>query len=387
MGRVTAAATRGCAVGAALVALALAGCGASTEPAETTAGGAGGAATGTNASTGGGAGQCRQLNLMVWEGLSDESITKPFEERTGVAIKPTYIADVNQQISKLVAGGTEEYDIVMATSDIRKVLVDARAIKPLDVSRVPTYADIFEYARETYELDGEVWAISQAWGINPFLYNTEEFETPPTSLDVQWAPEMKGKLGLWDDYTLIYMGATVLDMDDAPGVFDLSDEQLEQIKAKMLELKPNIRTIWSSGGDLIQKFSTDEVTASLGWNYIYAQLKPKGFPIEQVVFEDQGPQGWNDGNAISAGIDPECEDTAYQWLEHTLDPRVQAATARVTGYSPSNPAATEFMSRQLIADTYMDDPEEYQQRAFIRTDPVRRDKYIEVAEEIVQGLR
>lgn len=385
MGRVTAAATRGCAVGAALIAMVLAGCGASTEPAETTAGG--GAATGTNASTGGGAGQCRQLNLMVWEGLSDESITKPFEARTGVAIKPTYIADVNQQISKLVAGGTEEYDIVMATSDIRRVLVDARVIKPLDLSRIPTYADIFEYARGTFELDGETWAVSQAWGINPFLYNTDEFDRPPTSLDVQWAPEMKGKLGLWDDYTLIYMGATVLDMDDAPGVFDLSDEQLDQIKAKMLELKPNIRTIWSSGGDLIQKFSTDEVTASLGWNYIYAQLKPKGFPIAQVVFEDQGPQGWNDGNAISAGIDPACEDAAYEWLEYTLDPRVQAATARVTGYSPSNPAATEFMDEQLIKDTYMDDPEQYQERAFIRTDPVRRDKYIEVAEEIVQGLR
>lgn len=386
MGRVTAAAARGCVVGAALAAMVLAGCGASTEPTETTAS-SGAAATTDTTGAGAGAGQCRQLNLMVWEGLSDESITKPFEQRTGIKIKPTYIADVNQQISKLVAGGTEQYDIVMATSDIRKVLVDARVIKPLDVSRIPAYADIFEYARETYELDGEVWAVSQAWGINPFLYNTEEFDTPPTSLDVQWAPEMAGKLGLWDDYTLIYMGATVLDMDDAPGVFDLSDEQLEQIKRKMLELKPNIRTIWSSGGDLIQKFSTDEVTASLGWNYIYAQLHPKGFPIEQVVFEDQGPQGWNDGNAISAGIDPACEEAAYQWLDYTLDPRVQAATAKVTGYSPSNPAATRYMARKLIADTYMDDPEEYQQRAFIRTDPVRRDKYIEVAEEIVQGLR
>lgn len=382
MGRVTAAASRGCAVAAALAAMLAAGCGASTEPAETTASSGGASTTGTAS-----AGTCRQLNLMVWEGLSDESITKPFEERTGVKIKPTYIADVNQQISKLVAGGTEEYDIVMATSDIRRVLVDARVIKPLDLSRIPTYQKIFPYARETYELDGETWAVSQVWGINPFLYNTDEFDTPPTSLDVQWSPEMKGKLGLWDDYTLLYMGATVLDMDDAPGVFDLSDEQLEQIKQKMLELKPSVRTIWSSGGDLIQKFSTDEVTASLGWNYIYAQLEPKGFPIAQVVFEDQGPQGWNDANAISAGIDPECEDAAYQWLDYTLDPRVQAATAKVTGYSPSNPAATEFMSEQLIKDTYMDNPEEYQQRAIIRTDPVRREKYIQVAEEIVQGLR
>lgn len=378
--RMTAAASRGCAVAAALAAMLAAGCGASTESA-TSDGSASTTAT-ANAS-----GQCRQLNLMVWEGYADESLTKPFEQRTGIKIKPTYIADVNQQISKLVAGGTKEYDIVMATSDIRGVLVDAKVIKPLDVGRLSNYGDLYPYTRATYELDGETWAVSQAWGINPFLYNTEEFDRPPTSLDVQWSPEMKGKLGLWDDYTLLYMGATVLGLDDAPGVFDLSDEQLEQIKQKMLELKPNVRTIWSSGGDLIQKFSTDEVTASLGWNYIYQQLHPKGFPIEQVVFEHQGPQAWNDANAISAGIDADCEDAAYEWLDYTISPEAQAAVAKVTGYSASNPGAKRYLSKRQIEETYLDQPEEYQKRAIIRTDPVRREKYIQVAEEIVQGLR
>lgn len=382
MGRVTAAASRGCAVAAALTAMLVAGCGASTEPAETSASSGGTGTTGTAS-----AGTCRQLNLMVWEGYADESITKPFEQRTGVKIKPTYIADVNQQISKLVAGGTKEYDIVMATSDIRGVLVDAKVIKPLDVSRLSNYGDVYPYTRATYELNGETWAVSQAWGINPFLYNTREFDRAPTSLEVQWSPEMKGKLGLWDDYTLIYMGATVLGLDDAPGVFDLSDEQLDQIKRKMLELKPNVRTIWSSGGDLIQKFSTDEVTGSLGWNYIYQQLHPKGFPIAQVVFDHQGPQAWNDANAISAGISADCEDAAYEWLDYTISPEAQAAMAKVTGYSASNPGAKRYLSRELIAETYLDHPEEYQQRAIIRTDPVRREKYIQVAEEIVQGLR
>lgn len=335
----------------------------------------------------GSSGQCEQLNVMVWEGFTPDSIVKPFEQKTGVKINPTYIADVNQQISKLIAGGTEDYDVVMVASDIGKTLVAADVFKPLDLSRIPTYEKLFDYAKQTYAIDGETWAVSQAWGINPFLYDTEDFKTKPTSLDVQWSPEMNNKLALWDDYTLLYMGATVLGLDDNPGVFDLSDEELDQIKDKMLELKPNVRTIWTSGGDLIQKFSTGEVTASLGWNYIYQQLKPKGFPIEQVVFEEQGPQGWNDGNAISSGIDPECEQAAYDWLEHTISPKAQASMAKETGYSVSNPEAKKFLSKQLIADTYLDDPEAYQKRAFIRTDPVRREKYIQVAQEIVQGLK
>jgi putative spermidine/putrescine transport system substrate-binding protein/spermidine/putrescine transport system substrate-binding protein len=323
---------------------------------------------------------------MVWEGYTPDSIVKPFEKQTGVKINPTYISNVNQQISKLVAGGTDQYDIVMATSDIGRTLAEAKVIKPLDVSRLENYDDLFDYTKTTYDIDDQIWAVSQAWGINPFLYNSDDFKKPPTSLDVQWSPEMKGKLGLWDDYTLIYMGATVLGMDDPPGVFDLSDEQLDQIKDKMLELKPNVRTIWTSGGDLIQKFSTGEVSGSLGWNYIYQQLHPKGFPIEQVVFKHQGPQGWNDANAISAGIDPECEDAAYDWIDYVDSPKAQAAMAKETGYSAANPKATKYMSKELINETYMNDPESYQKRAFIRTDPVRREKYIQVAQEIVQGL-
>ncbi len=360
---------------AVLVAAVVAGCGGD----DSSSGGTDTASTST--------GQCDQLNVMVWEGYTPDSVVKPFEQETGVKINPTYMADVNQQIAKLVAGGTEEFDVIMATSDIGRTLVDADLIKPLDLSRIPSYDKLFDYTKDTYSFDDEIWAVSQAWGVNPYLYNTEDTATKPTSLEVQWSPEMKNKLGLWDDYTLLYMGATVLGMDDNPGVFDLSDEQLEQIKEKMLELKPNVRTIWKSGGDLIQKFSTGEVSGSLGWNYIYQQLHPKGFPIEQVVFEDQGPQGWNDANALSSGIDADCEQAAYDWIEHVISPKAQAAMADETGYSPSNPGAKEFMSPELIKSTYMNDPTVIQDRAFIRTDPVRREKYIEVAEEIIQGLQ
>ena len=79
------------------------------------------------------------------------------------------------------------------------------------------------------------------------------------------------------------------------------------------------------------------------------------------MFDDQGPQGWNDANALSSGIDSDCEQAAYDWIEHVISPKAQADMANETGYSPSNPGANEFMSEELIESTYLNDPESIQE--------------------------
>lgn len=344
-------------------------------------------AVAANARTVAAGGSCNSLNLLVWEGYADPSFVKPFEQKYHVTLKATYISTEDQELAKMVTGGTKLYDVVTASSDNRKQLMDAGVIQPLDTSKIPNYKNIFPFLKPTYQLNGKTWAVSQDWGVNPFVYNTKVFKTPPKSWDVMWDPKYKGKLAMWGDYSLVYIGASELGYDKNPKqLFNLSSSQLTAIKNKMLQLKPQIRKVWSTGGDVIQLFANGEVVGTLGWNYVYQQLSLKHFPIGQVVFKDAGANGWIDANAISSGIDKSCMPLAYQWINYMTTAKPSAQLANVTGYAVDSQAANKYMSASLIRSTSMDKPYSYVKNAIIKVDPVNRQAYIKTSAEIISGL-
>jgi spermidine/putrescine transport system substrate-binding protein len=331
---------------------------------------------------------CKQLHLFTWEGEADPSFVKPFEKQYGVKVTAAYISTEDQELAKMVAGGTKLYDVVTVASDNRKQMSDAGVIKPLETSRLTNFKDLLPFLKPAYNLNGKVWAVPADWGVNPFIYNTKTLKKQPTGWEILWSPQLKDQVGIWGDYSLIYIGATVLGYDRKPGaVFNLSDAQLDAIKKKMLTLKPNVRKVWSTGGDLIQLFANGEINAAMGWNYVYQQLAGKKFPVRQLVFRRMGGQGWSEGPGLSAGIKPECEDLAYKWINYLTSPKAQAGLASVTGYTPTNPKAKGFMSAALIKQTGIDKPHQAAKGAIIRLDPVDRKKYVKVAEEIIAGLQ
>lgn len=333
------------------------------------------------------AGTCNTLNLLVWEGYADPSFVKPFEQKYHVKINATYISTEDQETAKMVAGGTKQYDVLTASSDNRKQLIDAGVIQPLDVSRIPNYKNLFPFLKPTYEINGKTWAVSQDWGVNPFVYNTKVFKKPPTSWKVMLDPKYRGKLAIWGDYSMVYIGATLLGYDKKPAqLFNLSQAQLDAVKNEMLKLKGQIRKVWSTGGDVIQLFANGEVVGSLGWNYVYQQLAQKHFPIGQVVFKDDGANGWIDANAISSGIPSNCVDLAYKWINYMTMPKPSAQLANVTGYAVDNTAANKYMSASLIKTTQMNRPYAYIKGAIIKVDPVNRQAYLKTSEEITAGL-
>ena len=49
------------------------------------------------------------------------------------------------------------------------------------------------------------------------------------------------------------------DPNDPSKLYNLSDEDLAKVKAKMLELRPNVRKYWVTAGDMTQLFQSREV--------------------------------------------------------------------------------------------------------------------------------
>ena len=109
--------------------------------------------------------------------------------------------------------------------------------------------------------------------------------TPPSSrsprqLERSVGPEDQGKISVWDDLSTVYMAAQVLGYDkpDPAHLYNLSDAELANVKKKLLELKPNIRKMWSTGGELTNLFQNHEVVAAMGWPLMTNQLRKRNFP-------------------------------------------------------------------------------------------------------------
>ena len=331
---------------------------------------------------------CSALTLYTWEGEAPSTLLKPFEQQYGVPVKVSYITSGAESLAKMAAGGVKQYDIIFDGSEDTQPMKEAGVIKPLDTSKFPEYSKLFPFTTKTFEVGGKVYTLSEDWGKNPFIYNTEVLKTPPTSWSVLWSPQLKGQVSLWEDVSLIWIGAAVLGYDKNPDqLFHLSQAQLDAIRNKMLQLKGNVRTVWNSGGDLIQLFATHEVGAAQGWSFIYNELKAKHEPVAEAKLANMGAQGWAEGASLSSDISANCEAAAYAFLNWTISPKGAAALATSSGYTPSNPGAAAYMSKQLIEQTGLNNPKAFLGSAIFKQALSDPQAYNQTMEEIIAGLK
>jgi putative spermidine/putrescine transport system substrate-binding protein/spermidine/putrescine transport system substrate-binding protein len=196
-----------------------------------------------------------------------------------------------------------------------------------------------------------------------------------------WDPKYKGKIAVWDDLSTVYMAAQVLGYDkpDPSQLYNLSDAQLDAVKKKLLELKPNVRKMWSTGGELTNLFQSHEIVAAMGWPLNTAELKKSNFPVGETI-PKENTTGWIDHLMITAGS--ENKELALKFLEYMVEAKTQKLVTDVTQYVPANPQAAQFMTAEEVKTLHLDDVDSYQKRIYFWQNVPRRQKYTEIWNEV-----
>jgi spermidine/putrescine-binding protein len=323
------------------------------------------------------------LNLLVWEGYADPSFIRSFEEQCRCKVSASYMGSSDELVAKLRGGSASNYDVISPSSDVATMLAATGLTTPLDLSKIPSYSQLSPKLTSLplVHVNGKVYGVPFMWGPNPIIYDTTVFAQPPDSWSIFWDPKYKGKISVWDDLSTVYMAAQILGYDkpDPGQLYNLSDQQLEEVKKKLLELKPNIRKMWSTGGELTNLFLNHEVVAGMGWPLNTAELKKRNFPVGEII-PKENTTGWMDHLMITSAS--ENKDVAYQFLEYMVQAKTQKLVTDVTRYTPANPQAGQLMTGEQRQILHMNDIDNYQKRIYFWQDVPRRAKYNEIWNEV-----
>jgi spermidine/putrescine-binding protein len=323
------------------------------------------------------------LSLLVWEGYSDASFVHDFEISHNCKITASFMGSSDELVAKLRGGSASNYDVISPSSDVASSLVSAGLAAPLDLSKIPSYQQTSARLRDMplVRAEGKVYGVPFVWGPNPLLYDTTAIPTVPDSWAVLWDPKYKGKISVWDELSTLYMAAQVLGYDkpDPSHLYNLSDEELENVKKKLLELKPNVRKMWTTGGELTNLFENHEVIASMGWPLMTNQLRQANFPIGETI-PKENTTGWIDHLMITAAS--EHKELATEFLEYMIEAQTQKKVTDVTKYDPANPSAAQYMSDAQKKSLHLDDVDNYMTRIYFWQQVPRRAKYTEIWNEV-----
>ena len=319
----------------------------------------------------------------MWEGYADPSFVHAFEEQCHCKVSASYMGSSDELVAKLRGGSAGNYDVISPSSDVATMIASAGLAAALDLSKIPSYTRLSPQLTSLplVRMNSQVYGVPFMWGPNPLIYDATTFRHAPESWNVLWDPKYRGKISVWDDLSTVYMAAQILGYDkpDPAQLYNLSDEQLEAVKKKLLELKPNIRKMWATGGELTNLFQNHEVVAAMGWPLMTNQLRKINFPVGETI-PKENTTGWIDHLMITAGS--EQKELAHKFLEYMVDARTQKKVTDVTGYTPANPTAAQFMSADEIKSLHLDDVDNYQKRIYFWQNVPRRAKYNEIWNEV-----
>ncbi|MCV2893173.1 extracellular solute-binding protein [Lentibacter sp. XHP0401] len=278
------------------------------------------------------AAQAETLRLLTWGGYAPEDVIALFEAETGHTVEVTK-SNNEEMIAKLRATNGGGFDLAQPSQDrIAGPQAEFGIYKPLDMSKIDASLFIPSMLAATAgntTVDGEVYAVPHIWGTSGLVVNTAEAGDVKDYTDLcsaTYAGKVSYRL---KRPTLIGFAFSMgLDPFAAYGDEAAYKEILDQVEAKLVECKPNVKTYWDGGDELKNLIRSGEIVAAMAWDTGGWQLNDDNKDITFVA-PTSGALGWIDTFVLPAR--GRADDAAYAWINFVSKPEIAAMITTSAG--------------------------------------------------------
>ena len=314
-----------------------------------------------------------ELRWLGWEHYNVKSLTAEFENRHDVKVSAGFFDGNSEAWNKLRAGGTQDFDLVMADGFwprlyAKQGLVQAVDYSKLDLSNV--FADFVppKFTLLQAEDSEDMIAAPNCWGGYGFTVNTDKVAAEDQeSVNLLFNEKYEGHLStsarFEENIALAgILAAHNMGTQDGPrpdgksfNPYVLSDEELEECKRLLIKQKGLLVNRWNDEDTLERLLRAQVVWASPEWSGIYRRIHfdkldgKSDLNMRHVLKPTEGGLGWVDQWSITSGVtDSEKLEIAHKWIDFRLEREAMKTVAVEIGWAPTVDV------RDMLDERYVD---------------------------------
>ena len=257
---------------------------------------------------------------ISWWGFNGEKLTQfqvdPFKQKCGceIVFETGNNAD---RLNKVKIRNGEGVDLIYLTDAYSQLGIDDRLFQKFDASKVPNLAGAYDLGKDPQGGYGPAYTIGRV-GI---IYDPAKIKTPITSWNDIWRDDVKGQLSL-PGITTTAGPMMVLIAGAHAGVDPYADED-GAFKA-VEELKPSVVKSYNNGSELVNLFSTGEISVAVAQDFTLKQIQAA---VPTAVWADISDGAYATLNTVNIPKGAANPDLAYEWINFLLSPEIQQISA------------------------------------------------------------
>jgi spermidine/putrescine transport system substrate-binding protein len=321
------------------------------------------------------------FRVLNWNGYgSDEPFAlEEFGKMYNLKIEHDYINSEEELLTKLRTSPAT-YDVLLPNVAYLKIAMDEGLIEPIDVTKMENWDNLLPRFKNLSGLKddaGNVYGVPWVWGATAVAYNTEDYPNGITSINALWDPENKGKVAVFDSFEdeMVFAGLAL--GDKTP----YQPDDIEAVKAKLLDLMKNVKTLWSSEDEFNKLFANGDINLGNYWSGAASRAAKMGLPMAFVVPEE-GALGWIDTWAIAK--DAPNKEIAYKWLDYMISSQFYITWDTTSGApAPTTQQSLDALPEDSFNRIVMGNPEMIDRLVFMESmSPQVREDWNRIWEEV-----
>ena len=294
-----------------------------------------------------------EIRILTWTDVTGQAavrnIMQTFEAATGARVIPDLTGATSEMVARIKASAARpQFDVAILSGVGAVELANDGLLAMPDASMLPNLERVLPQYRSG----------AGGFGVGYFLWNdglmfsTDALSNPPTSYRELWNPEHAGRIYLPSPNTIMAMELTVIAAEMAGGDIHNPDGGF----ALLEELRPQALTISSHANQVAELFRAGSL--SVGGPDAPLIYSPY---IEDSAFSLSGTLDLEEGffSDLQFMIIPDGHpgdvEVIHAFINHALDPQVQATMAEDVWYGPINQDAP--LSEAALSIPYIASPE------------------------------
>ena len=258
--------------------------------------------------------------------------------------------DMGPVVARLAAGNANElFDIGGFQGGAEKELARQGQIVPWDISKIPNYEQVWQWARDISYLqsEGKQYGLPTVVNADSIIYRKDKLGFVD-SYGVIFDPKLKGRVAMEDAwinsavFAAIYLKEAESQPIGDPG--NLTESELGLVMEFLIKHKSDgqFRTFWNGWEQGVQLVADEEVDAMTGWEPIVYEGRKRGLDVEYAA-PVEGYEGWGNNTVLLRGAEERgLTDAAHTFANWLLDGYYGCQMATTRGYIVPSAATVAF---------------------------------------------